>query len=87
VIRRDQDDLHIGDGHWLVAVVRHDKENRQKSVLRKIHGKDPSLFWPIVGIGRDADFLVAMEIVRGIVDGSFRHRLHKILRREHERHK
>ena len=79
-LRRDQRDFHVGDGDRLVAVIGHDEENRQEAVLREVHGEDLGLFRRVVRIGGNGDFLVAMEIVRGIVDGGLRHRLHKVLR-------
>ena len=72
-------DLHVGDGDRLVAVIGHHEENRQETMRRKIHRKNLSLFRSVVGVGGDGDLLVAMKIMRRIIDGCLRHRLHEVL--------
>ncbi len=79
MMRRKQRDRHVGDGDGLVAVIGHDEKDGEKAVPREIGGKDLGLLRRVVGIGGDGGFLVAMEIVRRIVDGSLRFRLHEAL--------
>lgn len=83
-IGRDQRDFHASDGNGLIAVIGDDKKNGQAAMVFEIGRKNPGLFRRVIGVSGDADFFVAMHIVRGIFAGSFRNRLHKALARHHQ---
>ena len=72
VIGGDQGNFHIGNGDGLVAIIGDDKEDGQQAALGEINGKDFRLGRGVVGIGGNTDLLVAMKIMRGIVDRRLR---------------
>ena len=75
----DQLDLHADDGNGLIAVIGHDEEDGKESVIGEIDGKDFGFLGIVVGVGGDRNLLVAMKVVRGIVECSLRDRLYKAL--------
>jgi len=85
VIGGDQGDVHVGNRNRLVAIIGDDKENGKESVVGEVDGKDFCLFRSVVRVGSDCNLLVAVKVVRRVIDGGAGHWPYEILRGEQER--
>ena len=88
MVRGQQRDSHVGDRNRLIAVVGHHKKNRQQSGPGEVGGKNLGLLGIVIRICRDGHLLIAMEVVRRIVDRALRRGLDEVLpSRERSRYK
>lgn len=86
-IGRDQRDFHVGEGDGLSAVVGHDKEDREKTVLSEVDGEEFGFVRRVVGIGGDCNLIVGMAVVCRIGTSRLGNRFFKSLGCEQQRQK
>ena len=78
-VSRGECHLHVGDGDGLVAVVGHDEEDGQESMLVKVYGENLRFVGGVVGVSCDGNLLVGVLVMRGIGFRGLGYGLHEVL--------